>query len=401
MASIPGSQFVYGASQPVNLVSNPSGGTATLPPPISGDFNLEVVTVSGVTSIPSGYAGVAEVANDTPSGANSVTMLLGNYGVSDVESGDTIIAGSGSDTIFGNVAGDDIVFGTGAASIYGAHGDTINGSAAGTGSYIDASGAFTGGASADVITLGNVANFVATQGSLFGLDDTITAGSGNWVINTQFQNGTQQGPTVAANMDVTLGSGADTVYGAVGDTINGANAGSGSYIDAILGHQNVTLGSQANFVPGQDVAFGFDDTITAGSGNWIINTQFQDGTQQSPTVAANMDVMLGSGADTAYGAVGDTITAGSGNQYIDFAAGHGAGGGEFLNDDTAATIGGNATVYNFDQSTGDRITGESPSSQAGVLATATTVGSDTQLTLTDGTHITLVGVTNFSASFFS
>jgi hypothetical protein len=402
VASIPGSQFAYGGTTTlpiINLVSNPGGVPSSLPSPISGDFNLELVTVAGITSIPTGWQGVAQVSVDSPTGANSVTMLLGSYGVTDTSTGDTITAGTGNDTIFGNVHGDHIVFGSGSDAIFGAASDTINGTNAGSGSYIDA----TGGN--DSVALGNVANFVSTQEALFGVGDTIAADSSNWQINTQWHDGALQSATVAANMNVTLGAGADTVFGAVGDTINGENAGANSYIDATLGHQAVTLGSVTNFAPAEQVAFGFADTIHAGSGGWVINTQFQQGTQQSPTVAANMDVWLGSGADSVYGAAGDTITGGPGaNQYIDFAAGH--GGAEFLNDDSAASgassIGGSASVYNFDQATGDRIVGDSAAQAQAIVTASTASGSNTVLHLTDGTQITLIGVSHatFGTTFF-
>src|SRR5262245_47427408 len=43
MASIPGGQFTFfAANKPVNVVFTPDG--QSLPPPVSGDFNLEVVT---------------------------------------------------------------------------------------------------------------------------------------------------------------------------------------------------------------------------------------------------------------------------------------------------------------------------------------------------------------------
>ena len=63
MASIPGGQFnFFAANMPVNVVVTPDG--QSLPPPISGDFNLEVITSSqGNLSLPPGYQGVALFAN--------------------------------------------------------------------------------------------------------------------------------------------------------------------------------------------------------------------------------------------------------------------------------------------------------------------------------------------------
>jgi hypothetical protein len=50
MASVNGSQYVFSAAQTVNLVASPDGNQATLPAPVAGQFNLElIISPSGST----------------------------------------------------------------------------------------------------------------------------------------------------------------------------------------------------------------------------------------------------------------------------------------------------------------------------------------------------------------
>ena len=60
MASIPGGQFTFSAANmPVNVVVTSNG--QSMPPPIAGAFNLELVTspVGTAYALPPGYQGVA------------------------------------------------------------------------------------------------------------------------------------------------------------------------------------------------------------------------------------------------------------------------------------------------------------------------------------------------------
>src|SRR5690348_1872594 len=112
MASVPGSHYnIFAGSQTVNfgVTSDPNN----VPPPVAGDFNLEVVTNASGTgsfSTASGYQGLAVLSN---SGV-VFTAEHGDYGLIDSGGSDSIFAGDGN------------------LQIQGAPGDTITG---GTGSY--------------------------------------------------------------------------------------------------------------------------------------------------------------------------------------------------------------------------------------------------------------------------
>src|SRR5271155_4996769 len=111
MASIVGSQYGFFAPQgsTLNVVFSSDG---TNPPPaVSGLFNLEVITSpTGVSvSLPSGYQGVGTFPGGT---GQTVNLALGNYGVADTGTSDTIIAGSGNVSIVGGQS-DSIAGGSG------------------------------------------------------------------------------------------------------------------------------------------------------------------------------------------------------------------------------------------------------------------------------------------------
>src|SRR5437660_1735594 len=125
MASIPGGQYHFFASgQAVNVATTPDG--TNLPPPVLGQFNLELVTsASDPPGIPAGYQGVAVES----AGGKTMELMAGNYGVRAFGSGaHTIIAGTGNDTIYGG-SGDDVIYGgSGVDKLYGDAGnDTIYG----------------------------------------------------------------------------------------------------------------------------------------------------------------------------------------------------------------------------------------------------------------------------------
>src|SRR5271155_3440957 len=115
MASIPGSQFVATAAL-VNVAETSNG---TLPPPVSGDLNLEIWTGppgSAPTSPAPGYEGLAILTD----GGRELDLISGTFGVTDNGSGDDVI----------NVYGTDESASGGSAAVtinlYGS-GDTANG----------------------------------------------------------------------------------------------------------------------------------------------------------------------------------------------------------------------------------------------------------------------------------
>src|SRR5215472_14672572 len=126
MASIPGGQynaFAQGGQQ-VNVVMSPDG--QNLPPPIPGEFNLEVITDGIVPpGIPPGYQGVAVLSDN----GQTINMAYGGWALQ-ITGDPTVIGGAGSDTIYGGSGGDIITGGGGSDVIYGGNGkDTITAAA--------------------------------------------------------------------------------------------------------------------------------------------------------------------------------------------------------------------------------------------------------------------------------
>jgi Ca2+-binding RTX toxin-like protein len=255
MASIPGGQYTFfAAGPPVNVVITPDG--SNLPPPIPGVFNLELVTsLSGPSSMPPGYQGVALASPD----GKTIDLVSGDDGFKVLGGGPhTISAGSGNDTIFGGKGPDLIFGGSGRDLIFGGRSDdTISG-----GSGPDT---IFGGAGRDLITGGNGPDLIyGGKGN-----DTIQGGSGPDTIygggnGDLITAGT--GPDLIyggkGNDTIQAGSGPDTIYGGGGnDTVIG---GSGpETIDGGSGHNQILLGSgptllQDSGSAGHDTVVGFD-----------------------------------------------------------------------------------------------------------------------------------------------
>jgi phospholipase/lecithinase/hemolysin len=155
---------------------------------------------------------------------------------------------------------------------------------------------------------------------------------------------------------ITGGTGHDTINGNMGDDVILARSASG---DQLLGGQgndwiDLTASTAHNFVNGNlgnDVLIGGSggDTLRGGQGNDLI--------------------VGGSGADWISGDRGDdTLTGGGGA-------------------DTFHAAYGSDRVTDFDQAQGDRV-----QIDAGVTYTASQVGPDTVIDLSNGAHMTLAGV---------
>ena len=120
MTSVSGGQFQISANgEKINVVTTPDG--SHLPPPISGEFNLEVVTSPGGSSdLPTGYQGVALLSD----GGSTIEMASGDYAVRVTGDGfHTVIAWNGNDTVYGGNGSDSILGGRGSDLIYGGKGD--------------------------------------------------------------------------------------------------------------------------------------------------------------------------------------------------------------------------------------------------------------------------------------
>src|SRR5260370_29296050 len=124
MASIPGGQYnvLAQGGQQVNVVTTSDGNH--LPPPVLGQFNLEVITGGSIPpGIPAGYQGVAVLSDN----GKIINMAYGDWALQ-VTGDRTVIGGAGHDTIYGGDAPTLIIGGSGPDLIYGGSGpDTIMG----------------------------------------------------------------------------------------------------------------------------------------------------------------------------------------------------------------------------------------------------------------------------------
>src|SRR5438477_5479686 len=248
MASIPGSHYdIFAPNQTVDMALTYDANSAA--PPVSGEFNLEIVinsTGTGNYPTPPGYQGVLI---ETPPGKGfppTLTMLHGNYGLVDGAGNDRIFLGDGSESI-GGALGDTLAGGTGLnqfldghlgnqsilggsggnETIWGGPGDTIRGGSGGNETI--------GGAPGDTIQGGSGGN--ETIAGVSG--ETITGGAAN-----TFFDGT------SGNESIIAGSGNSTIWGGAHDTIQGAS-GSGSALMGFAGG-NETLWDNGSTTTGHD-----------------------------------------------------------------------------------------------------------------------------------------------------
>jgi hypothetical protein len=435
----------FAANQALNLVftSDPNN----VPAPALGNFNLEVITNAtgtGSFSTASGYQGLAILSTD----GHTLTLLHGDYGVVDNGGNDSIIAGDGNVSI-GGAIGDTIIGGSGLSqfldghlgnqmlvggiggneTIWGGAGDTIQGGSGNATIGGTAGDTIIGGSGNTFIDadLGNQSVVGGNAGNTTiwgGAGDTIRGGAGNATIGGTAGDTIIGGSGVSQFLDGHLGnqsviggsSGNTTIWGGTGDTIQGGagnvtiggTAGDtiiggigNTFIDADLGNQSVIGGSAGNTT----IWGGAGDTIRGGSGNTTIGGAGGDtiigGTGNTFIDAHNgsESITAGSGNTTVWGGSADTIqgASGTGSAIIAFGAVHST---ETLWDD-GATSSGNDTVVNFSQSSGDRISISAADQISGVLASATTTGGNTTITLSDGSHITLIGIAAVDNSFFT
>src|ERR1700723_730492 len=200
MASIVGSQYGFFAPQngAINVVFSVDG--SNLPAAVPSVFNLEYITSpTGVSyTLPTSYQGVAILPGGT---GQSLNLLLGNVGVTDNGTSDTITAGPGNNSIVGGQL-DTITGGTGNDVIDASAGsESVTGGSAGNDTITSGTGDTINGGGANVTIIG-------------AGGDTITGGTGVDSVDGALTK-------IPGGEAITGGSGAATISGGTGDTITG------------------------------------------------------------------------------------------------------------------------------------------------------------------------------------
>jgi Ca2+-binding RTX toxin-like protein len=396
MASIPGSHYdIFAPKQSVSfgVTADPN----TLPPPVSGDFNLEVITnASGTGSFATaaGYQGLAILSTN----GNVLTALHGNYGVVDAGANDLVMLGDGSESI-GGAFGDTLVGGTGLSQFLDAHlggQSVIGGSGGGETIWGGAGDTIQGSAGANV-TIGGVAGDTVIGGS--SGNEFIDGSRGNQSITGG--NGANDSIWGGPGDTISIGNASNVTVGGNGDTLIGGNAGN-QFIDGSAGSTSIVGGSGGN----ETIWGGVGDTIQGGSGGnetiaGVSGETITGGAANTffDATSGNESIVAGSGNSTIWGGAHDTVqgASGSGSALIGF-----AGGNETFWDN-GATSNGHDSVSTFSQPGGDRVSLNSATDTiANVLGSATTDGAgNTTVTLHDGSTITFIGISGVNSGFFT
>jgi hypothetical protein len=382
------------------------------PPPVLGEFNLEVILYGNHSlffTMAPGYQGLAVM--ETPGGA-TFSALQGDFGIVDAGVNDRIRAGAGN------------------VSILGAPGDTLQGGAGGR-QFLDAhlgNQLVVGGNSGNETIWGGPGDVVLGDAganvTIAGISDTIIGFFDLRArIGTEFIDGSR------GNESIVGGRGDATIWGGPGDTIQGGSGGNvtiggapgdtiiagvpfdsiiggpsaNEFIDGSAGNQSITGGVRGNETiwggPGDTIQGGSagNETIAGVSGETIVGgmaTTFFDATSGNESIIAG-----GGGNSTIWGGAHDTIqgASASGSALIGF-----AGGNETFWDD-GATSGRHDSISTFNQPGGDRVSLNSATdTPGGVAGTAVTDGSgNTTVTFSDGSTLTFIGISGVNNTFFT
>jgi hypothetical protein len=365
---------------------------------LNGTAVAETVSGGSLPSLPSGVNGVAEIngsgivlltagyntAMDNASGPVTINAAAAGDHLIDIagsgaftyagsSGADTIDAGSGDGLVFGAATAMTFFGGTGAATIIGGSGgNTVTGGAGSQLIFGSSSLNYTGGTGAATIIGG-------------GNGNTVTGGAGNELI------------FASSGMTYQGGSGAATIIGGGGPLNANLGAGGGIAYGSPNGGNTLATGSGTAILVGG----GEGDVLTAtGNGNDTLVAGGGDETLNGAANNGNLVLFGGPGSDVMTGGTGTNLfIAESGNETL-------TGGGSTNSYLFIATAGTTRTdvITNFNTNT-DAIGlfgyGSEPGADAAALASATTSGGNTTVSLTDGTHIVFTGVTQLhSYNFF-
>ncbi len=308
--------------------------------------------------------------------AGSMLVLEGEQNVVHSQGDDTINAGSGADTILASGAATSVTGGSGSLVLLAS--DSASTVSGGTGSdtvFAGAGGSIQGGSAG-----GNL--LVATGGTTTlvggGSGDTEVAAGGFTTLVLR-PNGTAFG---GAGTSTVFGAGNDTMVGGSGNTVMVGNSSSGNAMFGANGNTTM-FGSTGNDTmvggSGQTVMVlgGGNDLVAGGSGS---ATVFGGGGSDSyfATGGGTMYIMEGAGpSQVVLGAGATNVTDGSGADVIDVTNGQ-AGGADLINGFKVGTDQLNLFGY------------------AASNAQPQFSGGNAIFKLSDGTTITLVGVSSLA-----
>ena len=359
---------------------------------VSGSRELSLG--AGVTLDPDHPALIEALANaDAP-----VVTLGGGSQFFNAAAGTIVQAGSGSDTITANAGGVSVIGAAGQLTFFG--GTTPSSVAGGSGADTIFGGAgggtYTGGSAGHNILISQGTNGAVTHltgngggdqifGSATG-DDVLTAGQGR---DSLIGGG---GPTT-----ITGGATAGVIFAGAGPTnVNGGSAGG----DIIVGG----AGALSVIAEAGDAIFGGAGALNVTAslkgadsivgGNGPLNVAGRGGNMLVVAGSGTSNVSTGNGASLVFAGAGNlSLVGGAGSMQVVAGAGHATlieGAGPTTLEVVNGAAGGADVISGFRPSL-DRVAlfGYQASQQ-----TVVTQGGSTVISLTDGTRITLLGVSD-------
>ncbi|WP_072572147.1 calcium-binding protein [Granulibacter bethesdensis] len=313
----------------------------------------------------------------------------------------TVVGALGDNTIAGGTTGAWSVMTDGAASTSGTPGSLVFGngssmqvSSLGTDTFVGGTGAAT------VATYGNGSEIWGGQsGSSLSFTshsdgiDTYMGGAGSDTVFAESSGGFYQGGS--GNLTFVNDTGSPTLFGGSGSETLFSGSGNGLYMQG-SGSFSLTNGGGTQHVFGSSVSGVYysgtggeidvigssaSNTFFAGAGNVTLSSAFSSGDNLFVGGTGRQSIFGGSGNDTFFGGAGTSTIFGGGGQDV-FAVVNGQAGG-------------NLSIYGFEANSDLAILGYGQTAQDVLNAAQSTVvggASSLQITLSDSTTITLVGV---------
>ncbi|MBC7800361.1 MAG: 5'-nucleotidase C-terminal domain-containing protein [Gemmatimonadaceae bacterium] len=361
------------AGAPVLTLTSATG--ANVGGAVAGFSNIALTTApttGSTVQVGQGFVGGVLGSNNAAvltSGFNG-SVLVGNAGRSTLianGNNSTLIAGSGDTTLFGGPARSTMLGSGGNDTIVGG-GDI-----------------FTGGG-ANLVALNGVGSTVAAEGR-----DTIIASSGTDLVGARTSGVLVFGG--AGRLTFVNGSGPSTVSGGAGSVTVFGGAGGGEFFAGFGGNSSIVGGTGGATMVGR--ANGDQLFATGAARNVLIAGAGNETLSGGGSTGANIYV-AGSGTTAVFGGAGDeTFFAGTGS--ASFAGGAGRDLFVVRSGGTGRTI----TLQDFSAGQ-DQVSFQGYAGNAipAALATASTAGGSTTISLTDGTRVVFSNVGSLSASSF-